>query len=873
MRRPSSCDPPVTDAICQRRANSLKAEQPVPVRLRGEQCALKILVFGVGMMIAIAAFQIPADYAFAAGPDFPIAASAATPAPTANPAKPLQGEAAYKQASEKLNRVYAGLDVINGKIDRSLFEIDALADRLGSDPTTIFKFVRDEIRYEPYTGVLRGALGTLLCRAGNSLDRSLLLAALLQKAGLRTQIASGKLSPQQAQTLVNRLFEPVKPVPSALPSLAELAPDLGQAMGVDMATLLRKDGEIQKYGEQQYKAFENYVNGETSVLAGLLGKAGVDLGVVASNGQLLAEAREHYWIQYLDANERWVDLDPAFADAQPGKAFVSAAGVFATDSIPEELYHHLRASITLRVAEIGDGHDGPTNDILLLDQELRVAEQQGQDIGLANSPVPMPNYVTPSVVISEALAPTKGFQTLLQIGDRVLAGKYFDLDGKVSDDVGGPVGDVVTNAGGIGKSVGGLSGGINGIFGGKPAAQVPTRIVGEWADYTLTSPRPNGEAPEIRSYHRNIIAPSQVTSWSAISPGSPQQIPTNLDKAHLRQRLFWFAELLPVIGATPLDYPGYLAMKSILENRASIDSLAQVKFGLSPAADFGSPPIRLPIANLSLAAGVTQLIDNLRETQFPKLKSYFGRPGLIAYETATGDTTNRFRRGYDIVAFSPRIVGNAMSASAEIRRDASSLHLMGGVLATRLEWALTTNAPDGSASGFPSSNATLVFGAAKERSIPVVVLQPGSDGLKKLSDASVPASVKAELSATLATGDFVVVPVSPVLLDGRQQVAWWRFEPASGEVIGVMPGGRGQESTEYAKLIWQVFSGLYCFADFALSEKNGKEVLDLMKCGAASGVMGVGGSFIPKGHAVFSVMVMALDIASVVEFHLRSISD
>src|ERR1019366_9141600 len=120
------------------------------------------------------------------------------------------------------------------------------------------------------------------------------------------------------------------------------------------------------------------------------------------------------------------------------------------------------------------------------------------------------------------------------VGDRVLAGKYFDLDGKVSDDLGGPVGDVVTNAGGVGKSVGGLTGGINGIFGGGPPAQNPTRIVGEWADYTLTSPRPSGEAPEIHSYYRNIIAPTQVTSWSASSADSPQQIPTNLDKAHLR---------------------------------------------------------------------------------------------------------------------------------------------------------------------------------------------------------------------------------------------------------------------------------------------------------------------------------------------------
>ena len=45
--------------------------------------------------------------------------------------------------------MHATLDVVNGKMDRSLFEIDALADRLGSDRVELFHFVRDEIRTNP----------------------------------------------------------------------------------------------------------------------------------------------------------------------------------------------------------------------------------------------------------------------------------------------------------------------------------------------------------------------------------------------------------------------------------------------------------------------------------------------------------------------------------------------------------------------------------------------------------------------------------------------------------------------------------------------------------------------------------------------------
>jgi hypothetical protein len=792
--------------------------------------SFKVLALGMSLVITVAAVRTPEGY---------VADHAIAPPPwlsKASDEKIPQGEAGYKVVSERLNRMYAALDVVNSKIDRSLFEIDALADRLGSDPTTIFHFVRDEIRYEPYVGVLRGPLGTLLCRAGNSLDRSLLLAALLQKAGLTTQIASGSLNPQQAQTLVNRLFEPVKPVPQAVPSISELAPEISQAMGVDKAKLLQLADQMQKYGQQQNKQLMDYVDSESAYLSDLLSKAGVDAGVVTPNDQLLAEASQHYWVQYQNASGQWIDLDSAFTDAEPGKANTQVTNTFAPDAVPEELYHHLRITLTLRVMQINDGKDGDTTDTALLDQELRVAEQQGKDIIVANVPDPMPDFMKATGTLADALVGTKGFQTVLQVGDKPTAGKYFDLNGKLTQRLtGAPEAEVANNAGGIGGAFGGLTGGSNDALGG--ATQMSSsRIVGEWVEYKLSSPVASGGSPEIRSFHRDIVAPSLVQSWSPSDPNNPQTTPVKLGKDALRQRLLWCAELLPVTGAIAVDYPGYLTLKSFSQNRAAVDALAKTTFGGSSSGNQANPSDRPPTTNLLLAEGATQLSSGLGQS---RLKSYFGRPGLVSYESAAvGSDQTHLKRGYDIVSFAPRIAAGAEHTQGG-DPQAAALRVANGVLATRMEWMLVGRADARHANRIASLSASQVLEAARKQGIHEIVLRQ-RDEAKDLSNAAISAPIKAEVSEALAAGEIVIMPSRPVLVDGQQQIAWWRLRPEGGDLTGILPGGRGGDFVEYVASTWPVFSVLYCAVDYHLKDEKDKDIWGFFK---ATGCVVVGVSF------------------------------
>lgn len=62
---------------------------------------------------------------------------------------------------------------------------------VGSDAAALVDYVGARIAYVPYTGVLRGAEGTLRSGYGNSYDQSLALITLLRRAGYEAQILVG----------------------------------------------------------------------------------------------------------------------------------------------------------------------------------------------------------------------------------------------------------------------------------------------------------------------------------------------------------------------------------------------------------------------------------------------------------------------------------------------------------------------------------------------------------------------------------------------------------------------------------------------------------------------------------------------------------
>ncbi len=154
-------------------------------------------------------------------------------------------------------------------LDANSHDADMLwkSAEFAQDPLALFAFVRG-FAFDPYPGSLRGTRGTLWNEAGNSLDQSSLLIAMLRAAGIPARYRHGTLSTADAQVLINGMFPAAQGVAGYLP-------------------------------------------------------AGAATADPANDAALLALVQDHWWVEaYLPASG-WTNLDPSFAEAEVGDVFAT----------------------------------------------------------------------------------------------------------------------------------------------------------------------------------------------------------------------------------------------------------------------------------------------------------------------------------------------------------------------------------------------------------------------------------------------------------------------------------------------------------------------------------------------------------------------
>lgn len=273
------------------------------------------------------------------------------------------------------------------RVDRKYFDFDAVINDVGRDPHELFKWVKSNTKPLPYTGVLKGAWGVLMERQGNSLDRSLLLVKLLERAGYKAELSNSTLNDKSfsiAKSLVSESLAIKNSISNTKNIEAEYDKQISEpdhiAQNVDLDKLQR---EIQKtrldYGQLIVEA-----NKQTKALIQALPLN--DYSAKAEFNNALESLKDHWWVLAQPSGEKLVfDF---FFDQQTNSLkelgyTESAPLAITSDKLPDALHHQVTFSI---IADTINAQGEETSGVALK-HTSRTAKSRIQPINLAYIPI------------------------------------------------------------------------------------------------------------------------------------------------------------------------------------------------------------------------------------------------------------------------------------------------------------------------------------------------------------------------------------------------------------------------------------------------------------------------------------------------------
>lgn len=391
------------------------------------------------------------------------------------------------------------------------------------DPVRLHAFVRTQTRFVAYEGRLRGALGTLLDRTGNSVDRALLLQELLRVAGYEARLVQAELPDAQRQELLGLLGAPVATPATTTPpadSNTEATPAL-LASADAIAAGLRK------------------------LVPHLVARPHVG-------------ERHHHWVQYREG-EKWLDLDPTLAQPDARRVDPTGDGTPTPDSTQ-------RVQLQLTVERWQDGK--------LLESTLHSAAFAATDTPLRSS---MLTFLP--VAVKQGKAIQRTFTTGDQLAKVLLAETAWCpvlLDGnsngrlaRMFDDAGIvhalPTG--LSGAAELGNATRSLFGGLAGGDDGAAPASVLTAL---FADFTLQLP--NEPRQRLRRPLFDSLGP--VRRASAASKPLPRPQWTDAERLLRGQDLAGTHDTLLAFASLPFDVYVQRWAQRLLDNRGAVLAFA-----------------------------------------------------------------------------------------------------------------------------------------------------------------------------------------------------------------------------------------------------------------------------------------------------------
>lgn len=668
------------------------------------------------------------------------------------PGSPLARTDGTASLTQQVHRVSQAAHDAAQALPREDFDPAALQLALGSEPDTLFAWVRDETRWLAYDGELRGAQGVVMDRMGSSLDRALLLADLLQRAGHTARIVGSEIGTQQATALADHWSDvpiPLEPQTSAelLQQDAEIAAaaerfDLDAA---EFAADIRR--ELQRFDADRSKLGTAVSTQRHALQEFLLDEP------AAGNHRV----HHHWWVQ-IDNAGRWQDLDPALRDLDAGERWLDTPHeiAFYPEDLPDDQRHWLELTI---IAEqvAGDqlqqhtalNHRYPASS--LIGRQIRIETHPfnapGMD-ALLGLDADFAQADLPAAILRET-----EWIPLLRVGGDLVTDKSILSDGTVQEQRGSvPHGEAFEEATG---ALGAL--GLRDRDHDEESA--PAELSAVILEMTVHAPQ---RQPD------RFQRPMMDVIGAAARHGE-RELPdfTRARREARATAMLGSMELAPQLAWMPAEQLSALRYEELLDNR--LPAVGAAYSAVRDGLDFLDQALneRQPRrSELDQLARLRQVLSPERRNIALDRVNLLGFVRLL---TPGPDGRPVVREGLDIV--DNRV---AVPAAPDA---APGIRIAQGVTDTLLEAQLIAGDTP------TAANAALAFARDLDRQSPW--------GAQSADAVFGESGAVGDLRATLSLLDEEQLIVAPAESEGGEPV-WWQLNPRTGDLLGFGPDARGQ---------------------------------------------------------------------------------
>lgn len=687
-------------------------------------------------------------------------------------AAPLPG--ALPETTVSIKRKLDLLNALRATVDRRQFDIKALVDGLDWDAETIVAFVRDEIDFEQYPGLLRGPLGTLLSRAGNSLDQAVLLANLLKDAGVDARIARGQLTQAQARVLLGQMERErsTEPPPADSDEWHAISAELGDAGLADPLDSVPPTPEEL-----------DLARATNDLLTAVLERQPVKIMQV----DLVEEARDYFWVEFRDAAaDPWRAVHPALRSDAAFSA--TTPSEYFGDTIPSELQHRIRLTVFIERAELGT----LKTDEVVPAWERPSANLVGRSFALLNLPSGLAGDLS-GIDVGDALASSELFIPVLN-GDMLPGTRGFNLDG-VLYDLEARGGNLAASAlfETVGEKVDKATAALGALGSSEEAPDRARYLTAQWIDYTIIAPDRSEQTH--RRYLLDRIGPD-ARARSDLSEFS-------YERAHPWQLLI-SDEFMVAVGGVPqaLTLDEQLNDRvAAVEMRKQLSTDGRLDYEKLTAKSRGPDAAVL----MAMLRSLNAELDGLDTAQ-----TYRAAPALIGL--------NWHLSAPDVLNVSTDLIGNRHRSTnwqdpSAARRDVQIRGIWETVAERRVLAQFLRL-------GGPSRTPFTLVEDAPGSGTPLTVIQPSN--VSSLDALAIPADQRSLIAGHVAQG------ASVVLLPDQDpdRFTWWRVDPVDGSMIGFLPSGRGASDTVVYALLIVAFGVILVLSVNA----HGSSVRNLFHC-------------------------------------------